>query len=433
MTKYMKMSDVFWGKDAVIPFRGLEFVKPLSPETLDNLLYIGIGASILVALGLFYRLACVAMTLMLFYALFMTRVTFNNHYYLFALIGLLLCFTMADERVSVRSIFRSRPPSKIPYWNYFILQFQIGIVFFFGGLAKINPDWLTGAVTDPMIWKTFGMFDQLHLASLAFSWAGMLFDLLIPFFLFWKRTRLWAVILVIAFNLTNGLLLFDNIGLFPYAMIVLTVLAFLDTAYLDKFAKKYLSQYIPVGKHKGERRMLIPKSALMIVLAAYFTFQCLFPMRHYVIKGHPEWTDQGSTFAWRMKSSSKLISLKYKAIDKATGKFISDVNMGFTFRMEQLFAFTPYHVWFMGQRVHQRFAERGRPNFGVTVEYYVTMNGQPMQLAIDPTVDLSEVDYYGYKYNDWITPWRRKSREEIETIQQELLEKVDFDMDQLED
>jgi hypothetical protein len=34
--------------------------------------------------------------------------------------------------------------TRILYWNLFILKFQVFVVYFFGRIAKINPDWLQG-------------------------------------------------------------------------------------------------------------------------------------------------------------------------------------------------------------------------------------------------------------------------------------------------
>ena len=35
-------------------------------------------------------------------------------------------------------------PSTIPFWTYFILRFQFCLVYIFGGIAKLNYDWLHG-------------------------------------------------------------------------------------------------------------------------------------------------------------------------------------------------------------------------------------------------------------------------------------------------
>lgn len=34
--------------------------------------------------------------------------------------------------------------SPVPLWNYFILRFQVFILYFFAGLKKLDKDWLEG-------------------------------------------------------------------------------------------------------------------------------------------------------------------------------------------------------------------------------------------------------------------------------------------------
>lgn len=68
-----------------------------------------------------------------------------------------------------------------------LVRLQLGLVYFFAGVAKINADWLLAA--QPLtIWLRArtgtpligALFDQPWLPYLM-SWAGMLFDLTIPF------------------------------------------------------------------------------------------------------------------------------------------------------------------------------------------------------------------------------------------------------------
>ena len=73
---------------------------------------------------------------------------FNNHFYLTSLLAFLLSFTAADHCFSIRSWWRTRKGNSlqplIPYWHLFILRAQVVIVYFFGGVAKLQGDWLQG-------------------------------------------------------------------------------------------------------------------------------------------------------------------------------------------------------------------------------------------------------------------------------------------------
>ena len=83
---------------------------------------------------------------------------------------------------------------------------MLTIVYLYAGLAKINSDWLLKAMPLkiwlpskydlPLIGENLMQQNWFHYAM---SWSGMFYDLLIPFLLFNKRTRIFAFILVVFF------------------------------------------------------------------------------------------------------------------------------------------------------------------------------------------------------------------------------------------
>ena len=89
------------------------------------------------------------------YCFFICKGHYNNHYYLYILLPLLLSMTNADNWLSIKNwLQRRKDPqfkaAEIPNWQLFILQFQLFIVYFYGGLAKLNTDWLNAY--PPRIW-----------------------------------------------------------------------------------------------------------------------------------------------------------------------------------------------------------------------------------------------------------------------------------------
>jgi vitamin K-dependent gamma-carboxylase len=38
----------------------------------------------------------------------------------------------------------SKKHAHVPYWNYFVLKFQIFLLYFMAGLKKIDLEWLRG-------------------------------------------------------------------------------------------------------------------------------------------------------------------------------------------------------------------------------------------------------------------------------------------------
>ena len=90
-----------------------------------------------------------------------------------------------------------------------ILLFQIGLVYFFGGIAKINPDWLDGQPITLWLsrradWPFIGPFVHESWFVGLFTFGGLLLDLLIVPARLWKRTRRYAFAVAVVFHVTNN-------------------------------------------------------------------------------------------------------------------------------------------------------------------------------------------------------------------------------------
>ena len=102
-------------------------------------------------------------------------------------------------------------------------------MYFFGGIAKLNSDWLAG---EPMrMWLAqrsnfwlIGQFFTEEWAVYLFSYGGLLLDLFIVPLLLYSRTRALAFGLVVGFHTMNTLLF--HIGIFPILALAATTLFF---------------------------------------------------------------------------------------------------------------------------------------------------------------------------------------------------------------
>ena len=74
--------------------------------------------------------------------------------------------------------------------------------------------WLNSNYDLPLLGDLF----QKNWVHYFMSWAGMFYDLLIPFLLLYKPTRIFAFLLVIFFHVFTKVLF--PIGMFPFIMIV---------------------------------------------------------------------------------------------------------------------------------------------------------------------------------------------------------------------
>ena len=168
-------------------YYGFEWIKPIGDYTYIIFLVCAVS-SFLVAIGYKYRLSIILLFLSFTYIELMDKTTYLNHYYLVSLVSFLMIFFPANASYSVDSFVKKKYYKSIPKWNVDSLKLIICIVYFYAGIAKINSDWLidaqplkiwlTSKYDIPVIGNTLFQMTWVHIF---FSWAGMLYDLLIAF------------------------------------------------------------------------------------------------------------------------------------------------------------------------------------------------------------------------------------------------------------
>lgn len=385
----------------VFPFGGLEFIQLADAPVLRLLVGVAALGAVLVIIGWKFRWGSILWGLVASYFLLSDQLYFNNHYYLFALLAFLLAATDADGQWSVKARQKG-VQRQAPYWQVFLLQFQLAIVYFYGGLAKLNGDWLSGSITIEAAEATFGVGQTAELFSALQTYGGVLFDLLVPLLLFYKPTRLVALLSTVAFHVFNGWF-FDDIGLFPVAMLAATVLLFwpFEWSPIKAPAKRKKSK----KKAASTTDFGLPSRALSGVLLTYFAFQLLFPFRHHLIASQPEWSGQGHYFAWRMKSYRKDITqLEFVVRRNADGTPIITTTLGFDEYTRQRSAAMPSMVKHLAHIVEKLYLEQGQRDFYVTTNYQVAFNGRPAIAAIDPNASLTGSTYQLWQPNAWVMP-----------------------------
>ena len=107
---------------------------------------------------------------------------------------------------------------KLPALWLWIFRLHMGIVYFYGGIAKFDHDWLNGLATRKLMGEgnrgtILEPLMQYEWVPYIYAWSGMLFDLLIPFLMLWKRTRNVAFVAAIIFHVNNHFVF--SIGVFP--------------------------------------------------------------------------------------------------------------------------------------------------------------------------------------------------------------------------
>jgi vitamin K-dependent gamma-carboxylase len=332
----------------------------------------------------------------------MQKTSYNNHYYLLALLSFFMALVPAHRFCSLD--VKRRPDLQsdhCPNWCIWIFIVQIWIVYTYASIAKLYPDWLDGsAIASLLRTKTHyvligGLLGQKWF-QLFLAYGGILFDLLIVPALLWKQTFQIALGLSAVFHLFNSIVF--QIGVFPYMALALNVF-FFDGETIRSYCFKRKSPGAPYGLPPCPARPLV-----VYGLALYFMLQILIPLRHHAIAGDVTWTEEGHRHAWRMMLRNKVGVIRMHAIDHASAQqWRINLRDFLTPKQVQKIATRPDMLWQFCQFLKAHFAQRGIPNVSLYATSMVQLNGHPYRPLYDNTFDLARVDWYHWRHNSWIT------------------------------
>jgi hypothetical protein len=440
------------------PYYGFEWVQPLQCYGLPEAsMYAVFGVMLLSALGIllgaWYRAASVAFFLTFTYVELLDKTYYLNHYYFVSVMSFVLMLLPAHRACSVDVWCKpSLTLDSVPRWMVDVVKFQVGIVYIFAGLAKINSDWLFRAM--PLaIWLPandtmpfVGWLFRFPPTAYVFSWVGMLFDCTIPFLLSWKPARVLAYTAVVVFHSLTGWMF--QIGVFPLVMCLATpiffsvewhkrlltgILRVLNTIIrpLDKVGTGDLSKGSPILEDRTKQfrmQWIIPKSfgieiprspfikgantypfsfaLTRNILAAHCILQILIPWRFLLYDGNLFWTEQGYRFSWRVMLMEKAGTATFTVQDGANARIGTVVNRDFlNAHQEKQMAMQPDMIIQFVQHLRQHYMAGGMKNPHIRAEVYVTLNGRASRLYIDSTIDIASLrDDFSHKY--WILPFR---------------------------
>lgn len=385
------------------PYWGFEWVRPLSEPMMVAAYVAMVVTGIGIALGAAHRL-CAALFFVAFsYTHLCDKTHYLNHYYLVSLLALLLAVLPVHHHYSVDAWVarrRGRPvPPWPPAWTVWLLRLQVGAVYFFGGVAKLGPDWMVHAL--PLrIWLTratdvavIGGIFKYQATAYAMSWAGAAFDITVPLWLSIRRTRPYAFLAVLGFHAMVGKLF--QLGMFPWFMPAFA------TIFFDPSWPRRLWKNLPVAP-EGQGAARSPKWALGLALA-YAVVQVVVPLRHLVYPNDVLWSEEGFRFAWKVMLQEKNGVVTAKAVDRATGeRFYIAPSDYLTPLQERMMSTQPDMILQFAHIVRDDFAKRGR-DVAVYVDARVSLNGRPSRPLVDSSVDLAhETESLAPKR--WVTP-----------------------------
>lgn len=398
------------------PFYGFEWVKPLGEIGMYTI-FIGLAiASLFIALGFLYRISSLIFFLGFTYIELIDKTNYLNHYYFISIMSFLLIFVPAHHYFSIDSRINKKLNSTLTP-NYYILaiKFQVFIVYFFAGLAKVNSDWLLEA--QPLkIWlpgqseiPIIGAWLTKEWVAYFFSWFGCLYDLLIPFFLFIPRFIKPTYFFVVVFHLATSL--FFNIGMFPYIMIVLTTIFFSENFhnFIINKLKTIFKFKSPVSSNFIYSPTIFYKNIFVGLMFLHFTIQLFLPFRYLFYPGHLFWTEQGYRFSWRVMLMEKAGTTFFFVREKETGRESEISNCDYLTPMqEKMMSTQPDMMIQYAKFLKEEYKKQGIKNPGIYAEAYVTLNGKPSQLMVNKTLDLSLLED-DYSNKSWLLPFDKEN------------------------
>jgi vitamin K-dependent gamma-carboxylase len=349
--------------------------------------------AIFIAIGFAYRISTILFFLGITYCFLLEQAVYLNHLYLVCLLSFLLIFVPANRALAVDAWLHPQwRRDQVPAWTLWLLRGQMGVVYFYGGVAKLSPDWLRG---QPMrMWLAersdlpiIGRFLQEEWVVYLFSYGGLLLDLLMAPLLLWRRTRGAAFCLAVGFHLANAHLF--SIGIFPWFAIAATTL-FLSPDWPRRLLAVIRRAPAPSKSNWTAADMPQNKPLILTLITLYFVIQLLVPFRHLLYPGNVDWTYEGHRFSWRMKLLDRDATVRF---------FVTDPNNGTTHEVDPLDRLRPPQVRKMSARPDMilqfgHYLARNEPRSGprplqVRAEVLLSLNGREPALLVDPKVDLA--------------------------------------------
>ncbi|MGQ0793477.1 MAG: HTTM domain-containing protein [Deltaproteobacteria bacterium] len=371
-------------------YPGLEWVKPLPGGGMHAIFAALSILGLCIAAGLKYRTSAMLFALLFTYVFLTERAKYLNHYYLILLIGLLMAFIPANRQLSIDAMINPRIRSEVACaWNLLALRFQIAVVYFYAGVAKINGDWLAG---EPMgLWlgrRDFLILDEFlksEAGAYLFSYGGLGFDLLAAPLLVWRRARTSAFMASLIFHILNSLIF--NIGIFPLLAAASTALFFTPS-----FPRNIIGIRKPEIRLDKKIQMGMTQLIVVSFISIYVAAQLCLPLRHFLYAGDVNWTGEGHEFSWRMKTLDRRAEITFLVKHRASGRewTISPEQSLTPFQYRKMAA-RPELILQFAANLSEEFKRKGYPDAEVFAISFASVNGRKMSPMVNPEVNLAIV------------------------------------------
>uniref|UniRef100_A0A8C0GZV1 Vitamin K-dependent gamma-carboxylase n=1 Tax=Chelonoidis abingdonii TaxID=106734 RepID=A0A8C0GZV1_CHEAB len=425
----------------VCRFPLINFLEPLPLDWMYLLYAVMLLGALGIMLGCCYRLSCLLFMLPYWYVFLLDKTAWNNHSYLYGLLGFQLTFMDANRYWSIDGL---RHPWKrnahVPLWNYTVLRMQIFIVYFIAGIKKLDADWVEGysmgSLSRHWLFDPFKLVLSEEMTSLlVVHGGGLLLDLTAGYLLFFDATRPTALVLVSYFHCMNSQLF--SIGMFSYTMLATSPL-FCSPDWPRRLGARFpacLRRLLPSveppqpseacvyggsehkGRSRGERGPGLRQKLGAFFTVLYVLEQLFLPYSHFITQGYNNWTKGLYGYSWDMMVHSRShqhVKITYR--DGVTGE-LGYLNPG---------VFTQSRRWKDHADMLKQYAtclSRLLHNYNVSqpeiyFDIWVSINDRFQQRLFDPQVDIVQAEWSPFRHTPWLkpllvnlSPWRAKLQE----------------------
>ena len=385
-------------------YPGFEWVEPWSATGMYLHYALLAVLALAIAAGAFHRIVTPLFTIGFAYTQLIDVTNYLNHHYLVVLLGVQLACLPVNAAWSIDAWRRPElARATVPAWMVWLLRFQIGVVYVFAGLAKLKVDWLVHG--QPLnLWLSArtetplvgGLFATSWIAYVM-SWAGFLFDTTIALWLSWRRTRLVAYAVLIAFHGATGYLF--NIGMFPIIMTSSALIFFSPSWPRAVLARLGVRTQAPPATVEHAPP---PSRVVRTLIVAHVAIQLALPLRHHFYPGAVLWNEDGMRFAWHVLVREKHGSVTFVARFADGRRLEIPPTKYLTQRQEREMGGQPDLILQLARHIGDELRARGLRDFGVHALTHVSLNGRDPAPMIDPAVDLLGVTDLGPR--TWVLP-----------------------------
>ena len=298
-----------------------------------------------------------------------------NHYYFVSIIALMLAVLPGNDA-----------SKKVPRYVLLTLRFLFALVYFYAGVAKLNYDWIFDAQplsiwlpqhsSLPIIGKLFTYRETAYV----FSWAGALFDLSSPFFMFSNKWRKYFYPILISLHVITWMLF--PIGVFPWVMLTCTTVFFPAETHRKLWSKVGA----PLKKLTDEAQN--SWGAVKPAIYTFLVFQIVFPLRFLAYSGNLFWHETCYRFGWRVMLIEKSGWARFYVENQKGQREEVDLKKYLTQNQEKMLSTQQDLILQFADFIADQYEEE----VGVYAEVYVSLSGRRSRIFIDPNRELSTIE-----------------------------------------